>query len=285
MPKDILRAPALSTFYLHNCPIRKLDIEWPASTTLTSLSLKGLLIQEVPKEIAKLSELNDLNLDCNPIFTLPDELGHLKKLKHLSAKGIPWIPFEGKIYQMPKAKYQKWHAENPYIINYLSEKAVEDLFDKFDENNNNILDLTEVAKLNFEFLISIPRIGVNKRGYNTYGGVPPMIFKLKDLESLDLSYTAINCIPDFASELFNLQTLNLEHCPFLENVSGNVGLLPNLRSLHLNSCAMLDSPPPDIVGRGFDSVRAFLKKMAGGFTECHRTKLMFIGLGQAGKTT
>ena len=55
--------------------------------------------------------------------------------------------------------------------------------------------------------------------------------------------------------------------------------------LHLNSCPVLETPPPDIVGRGFESVKAFLKKMAGGFTECHRTKLMFIGLGQAGKTT
>jgi hypothetical protein len=55
--------------------------------------------------------------------------------------------------------------------------------------------------------------------------------------------------------------------------------------LHLNSCPSLETPPQDIVGRGFDSVKAFLQKMAGGFTECHRTKLMFIGLGQAGKTT
>ena len=55
--------------------------------------------------------------------------------------------------------------------------------------------------------------------------------------------------------------------------------------LHLNSCSSLETPPQDIVGRGFDSVKAFLQKMAGGFTECHRTKLMFIGLGQAGKTT
>lgn len=41
---------------------------------------------------------------------------------------------------------------------------MEDLFDKFDDNNNNILDSTEVAKLNFEFLTTIPRIGIQKLG-------------------------------------------------------------------------------------------------------------------------
>ena len=87
LSRDILTAPSLSTFYLHNCPIKKMDIDWPASTVLTTLSLKGLLITEVPKEIANLSELVELNLDCNPITTLTDELEKLKKLKHLSVKG------------------------------------------------------------------------------------------------------------------------------------------------------------------------------------------------------
>jgi hypothetical protein len=33
-----------------------------------------------------------LNLDCNPILTLPDELENLKKLKHFSAKGKWFYP-------------------------------------------------------------------------------------------------------------------------------------------------------------------------------------------------
>ena len=55
--------------------------------------------------------------------------------------------------------------------------------------------------------------------------------------------------------------------------------------MHLNSCPLLETPPLEIVGRGSDACKAFLKRIVGGFTECHRTKLMFIGLGQAGKTT
>jgi hypothetical protein len=37
--------------------------------------------------------------------------------------GIPWIAFEGKFEQMPKQIYKNWHIENPYIVNYLSEKV------------------------------------------------------------------------------------------------------------------------------------------------------------------
>lgn len=37
--------------------------------------------------------------------------------------GIPWIAFEGKYEQMPKQIYKNWHIDNPYIVNYLSEKV------------------------------------------------------------------------------------------------------------------------------------------------------------------
>ena len=47
---------------------------------------------------------------------------------------------------------------------------------------------------------------------------------------------------------------------------------------------MLRTPPHEVVSRGFESVKAYLKRLAGGFTECRRTKLMVVGLGGAGKT-
>jgi len=54
--------------------------------------------------------------------------------------------------------------------------------------------------------------------------------------------------------------------------------------IDIQSCPMLRTPPTEIVSRGFDSVKAYLKRLAGGFTECRRTKLMAVGLGGAGKT-
>jgi len=54
--------------------------------------------------------------------------------------------------------------------------------------------------------------------------------------------------------------------------------------IRLMSCPSLRTPPNEVVNRGFESTRAYLKRLAGGFTECRRTKLMFVGLGGAGKT-
>ena len=55
-------------------------------------------------------------------------------------------------------------------------------------------------------------------------------------------------------------------------------------AINLQSCPMLRTPPNEVVSRGFESVKAYLKRLAGGFTECRRTKLMVVGLGGAGKT-
>ena len=67
-------------------------------------------------------------------------------------------------------------------------------------------------------------------GDKEFGGIPPVIFKLKALRKLDLSYTAITMFPNHAKSLLKLNYLNLEHCPLLESIGGEVGLLPDLKS-------------------------------------------------------
>ena len=62
------------------------------------------------------------------------------------------------------------------------------------------------------------------------GGIPAGVFKLTLLQTLDLSFTAVTQLPMMIREILTLQTINLEHCPLLESLDGDVGLLPNLRS-------------------------------------------------------
>ncbi|VDI30258.1 Hypothetical predicted protein [Mytilus galloprovincialis] len=285
LPKDIISGPVMTTFFIHNCPIRKLEFDWPVKNKLINLTLKGLLIEDIPANIGRLKDLEELCLDYNPITSLPKEIENLTKLKFLSVKGIPWIASDGKLEQMPKQVYTMWHTENPYVKNNIGEAEVDRLFSECDVNNNDILEKSELARLNLQIMNKIPRLGCQSIGDTENGGIPAGVFKLTLLQTLDLSFTAVTQLPMMIREILTLQTINLEHCPLLESLDGDVGLLPNLRSLNLNSCAALETPPRDIVNRGFDSVKAFLQKMAGGFTECLRTKLMFIGLGQAGKTT
>ena len=67
--------------------------------------------------------------------------------------------------------------------------------------------------------------------------------------------------------------------------TGSMVLTPTMcAAIRLTSCPSLRTPPNEVVSRGVESVKAYLKRLAGGFTECRRTKLMFVGLGGAGKT-
>ena len=55
-------------------------------------------------------------------------------------------------------------------------------------------------------------------------------------------------------------------------------------AIGLRNCPSLKTPPVEIVGRGVEATKAFLRRLSGGTTENWRTKLMLVGLGGAGKT-
>lgn len=54
--------------------------------------------------------------------------------------------------------------------------------------------------------------------------------------------------------------------------------------IHLNECVALNTPPKEIVARGFLAIMGYLKRLRLGAVPCKRTKLMLVGLGGAGKT-
>ena len=58
-----------------------------------------------------------------------------------------------------------------------------------------------------------------------------------------------------------------------------------LSVLTFKNCPKLKTPPPEIVAQGMKVVLAYLKRLSQGSTQCYRTKLMFVGLGGAGKTS
>ena len=55
-------------------------------------------------------------------------------------------------------------------------------------------------------------------------------------------------------------------------------------ALNLRSCPNLNTPPKEIVARGFQAVYSYLLRLQTGSVACKRTKLMMVGLGGAGKT-
>jgi len=55
-------------------------------------------------------------------------------------------------------------------------------------------------------------------------------------------------------------------------------------ALTLLKCPVLRTPPQEIIDQGMATVIAYLKRLSQGSVACLRTKLMFVGLGGAGKT-
>ncbi|KAK3588393.1 hypothetical protein CHS0354_028970 [Potamilus streckersoni] len=292
LPKDFFEGPTVRIIKLERIPLTKITDHWPKKSSLKQLHLTGLLLNEIPDGIGEFNELIELDLSCNPITTLPNSLAKLSNLQTLSLNaneslmaGIPWITLEGHKSQLTKEQYESWHLDNPYIDMIFSPGTAEKLYVEFDTNCNSSLDEMEISQMNLKYFFEIPRLGINDINDAVTGGLPPVLFELKSLKKLELEFQAITMVPASINHLQNLQDLSLKHNPLLEQLPGTLGLLPNIQTIRLSSCPSLRTPPIEVVSRGFEPIKAYLKKLAGGFTECRRTKLMVVGLGGAGKTS
>lgn len=145
--------------------------------------------------------------------------------------------------------------------------------------------------------------------YQNIRFIPADISKLGNLHSLNLNHCMyLESLPDTVGELPNLKSKRFvnfvfsfvficSHCEILKDFRSVLKksavffhcaklnlTVSSSTALHLRGCPSLRTPPNEIVARGTDSVKAYLKRLSGGFTENWRTKLMLVGLGGAGKT-
>ncbi|XP_062577865.1 uncharacterized protein LOC134239727, partial [Saccostrea cucullata] len=287
LPSDILRAEKLKEARFQGIPLVKIKNimqRFSKPYVLTKLILNDIKLEELPSDIKNLTLLEELSIDHNPLKRLPIALKELKKLRVLSIKGFPLMNFNGEVESLTRQQYKAWHKENPAIVNFLTTEKVDALFDEVDRKRRGSLDVSEIAQLNLKLFFLLPRFGTD--GFNEkYGGWPDVIFKLTQLKELYFGYQGITLIPSDLKALTHLEVVDLQHCPLLETLSAKLGFMINLKNINLQHCPSLRTPPHEVVSRGFESVKAYLKRLDGGFTTCRRTKLMFVGVGDAGKTS
>ncbi|RNA31792.1 serine threonine- kinase pats1 [Brachionus plicatilis] len=272
IPPSIFEMEKLKIFLYQN-RLNEADLNFKNMSSLEMLEIENLEIK-----------------DANMMVQMPDRIETIRisrsSFGHFFLNLNPENMINLKMSGIPLFDMDKYSRNNSLISKenftkeigkskFLSFDFIEKLFCHFDANSNGYLESEEIIKINAFLFKKFLRIGPD---------FPMIIFQMTNLLTLDLSFQAITQIPDEIKMLKKLHTLILSNCVLLENISPELASLP-LNKLDLNNCLSLVTPPPEIVRRGMDSVLTYLKRMISGYVKLKRTKLMLVGLGQAGKTT
>ena len=296
LPDSIFSLKSLKSIELTNNPIRKL-ISFSKFKNLEVIHLENLKISYSEFKNGPLkfpANLRRLVLDKLRLNVMPFDLtgSSASKLEELVFTGIPWIsatPGRGYAGTTPTIRRGiAMDASKESVLEQLNRtfdaQESAKLFSYFDSTNRSFLNLEELNKVNAFIFKRMPRLGDNDN-FLDYGGITPSIFELTRLTHLNLSYQAIKSIPNQIENLKNLEELLLNNCILLESISAKLSNLKQLKTLSLIECISLKTPPPEIVKRGFASIISYLKRLSKGEVLCKRTKLMLVGLGEAGKTS
>ncbi|KAJ4769781.1 NBS-LRR-like resistance protein [Rhynchospora pubera] len=81
------------------------------------------------------------------------------------------------------------------------------------------------------------------RALNMWEYAPKEIGYMKHIRYLHFSELSLTALPETISTLYNLQTLKLNYCKFLEELPSEMRYLINLRHLFLNGCTSLKHMP------------------------------------------
>lgn len=145
--------------------------------------------------------------------------------------------------------------------------------------------LTEIPSIIFTKCPDLNIIDLSNDDYsenkNKITAIPEAIKKLKKLTRINLANNQITAIRDDLSELKNLTYLNLSGNK-IKYLPSKIANLPKLQSLFLEGNPF-DLLPPEIVARGVDSIRNFIKEMDVP-DYLYEAKLVIVGEGRVGKT-
>ncbi|WAR15320.1 PATS1-like protein [Mya arenaria] len=251
---------------------------------LESLNLSKNKIEKLPSGIGKLKEITEINVAHNKLTELPSDFAGLKEtllFLDISHNPLNHLPHNVSFL----TKLEELHAENVGNV---------DLSD--------VIKLKQLTVLNvgYNLINSIPdQLGELPLEYLNLSGVPwipesnypSIVMFTKALSSNNVTNVMgkeemlklfSGADVDESSDLSKQEVVALNQTTLLKKYP-RLGLkgLTFEKKLNLKNCYELNTPPKEIVSRGFVAVMGYLKRLRLGSIPCKRTKLMMVGLGGA----
>lgn len=270
LPECLFELDSLMSLNITLNPIKYFNYDLKGLKNFKSLYLESLSLSQnsLEKKLQLPTEINSLYFSSMLFDDLPFDFDNCKlSIEKLTFSAIDW-------FNLNNYRTLNFSQLAFRLGFYLDIGEITKLMSYFDQSKSDQLNKQEILKLNAFIFKKFPRLSE----------IPQVVFEMKNLTMLDLSNHAFKQIPDDIQELKSLSSLILKNCILLESISSKLGYLP-IKELDLESCLSLKTPPLEIVRRGTNSVLSYLKRLLSGTEICKRTKLMLVGLGEAGKTS
>lgn len=204
IPSEIWLFSLLQKLWLSKNQINDLAREVGRLSSLILLSLDNNQLSNLPGEVGQLSVLSQLSLDNNQLSNLPKEVSKLSTLESLTLSNNRFSSF-------PIAVCQLFSLKGLFL------------------GNNQLSSLpVEVGKLTGLRTLSL--------GGNRFDSFPIAVCQLSSLRWLLMRDNQLRSLPVAVCQLTSLQVLDLENNP-------------------------LQSPPPEIVEQGTSAILAYLQKL------------------------
>lgn len=206
--------------------------------TVKIVNFTALNLREIPQEIYRFKNLEELILKENELKSIPKEVFKLKKLKMLDVSKNELRDSSVHFARNKHLKVLNLQANEFSMLPYKIQKnrRLENLL----LGNNQLLNFD---KSNLKRLTKLSNLNLYNADLNE---LPKNITQLENLEELDLYHNNLRLLPNEVTKLSNLKTLAVSNNQ-LWKLPENISLLKNLKVLYAHHNKLSDLPQlPDL---------------------------------------
>ncbi len=180
----------LSSLGASDCRLTEIPRSFCKLSNLKKLGLFNNLLTSLPAEIGNLSQLTKLDLSGNALVRLPKEVGHLKELTwlNLSRNQLVELPEElGKLTKLTELGLAFNRLQRLPDLSNLTELTLLPVYsNELEEIGEWICSMINLTKLDLSF--------------NKLESIPEGIFRLPNLDFINLRRNNLKCLPSFDSD-------------------------------------------------------------------------------------